>query len=284
MNNHGALATPGPAHNILVFSDLDGTLLDPVAYSSTGAEPALALLRARGIPLLLCSSKTRAEMVAVRRRLGNEHPFIAENGGGIFIPPGYFAVPPDNAQDLAGYRVVILGTPHAEVRRRFVALRERLGVAVRGFTDMTVEEVAALTGLDVALAALARQRDFDEPFVFEGAPDPGFLRAIEESGLTWTQGRLFHILGRHDKGRAVRLLRGLFERERGPSLAIGLGDALNDLPLLEAVDQAVLVRHADGSCDARLAVPGLLTSVRPGPPGWGETLLQLLTGSGAEKA
>lgn len=259
----------------IIFSDLDGTLLDAADYSFAAAKPALGLIRARGIPLVLCSSKTRAEIEEHRRRLNNEHPFIAENGGGIFIPQGYFTVPFE-AETFDGYRLVRLGTPYAEIRRRFVALRDRLGAKVRGFADMTDREVAGLTGLSPGEAALAKRRDFDEPFVFDGPHDESFLRAIEDSGLHWTQGRFFHILGDHDKGRAVNLLKSLYRREYGAVASIGLGDSLNDLPMLQAVGRPVLVRKADGGFDARVDLPGLLKTQQPGPLGWNDAVLQLL--------
>jgi hydroxypyruvate reductase len=259
----------------IIISDLDGTLLDSADYSFAAALPALAVIRARGVPLVLCSSKTRAEIEVCRRRMDNEHPFIAENGGGIFIPRGYFSAAFE-AEGFDGYRLVRLGTPYAEIRRRFVALRERLGAQVRGFADMTNEEVMELTGLSPEEAVLAKQRDFDEAFVFDGTPDESFLKAIEADGLHWTKGQFFHILGDHDKGCAVSILKSLFRREYGAVASIGLGDSLNDLPMLQAVDRPVLVRHADGSYDARIELPGLIKTQRPGPGGWNDAVLQLL--------
>lgn len=259
----------------LIITDLDGTLLDGVNYSFAPARPALDLIRARRIPLILCSSKTRAEIEALRETLGNLHPFISENGGGVFIPHGYFTVPFDG-DDVGGYRLITLGTAYAEIRRRFVRLRDALQVKVRGFGDMTAEEVAALTGLSPEAGQRAQQRDFDEPFVFEGAPDVRFLHAIEADGLSWTEGRLFHILGRHDKGRAVHLLQALYEQQYGAVQSIGLGDSLNDLAMLQAVDQALLVMHGDGTHDARIAVPGMMKTRLPGPAGWNESVLRLL--------
>lgn len=259
----------------LIFSDLDGTLLDAADYSFAAARPALGVVRARGIPLVLCSSKTRAEIEEYRRRMDNGHPFIAENGGGIFIPQGYFTVPFET-ETFGGYRLVRLGTPYAEIRRRFVALREKTGAKVRGFADMTDEEVAELTGLPLVAAALAKRRDFDEAFVFDGAADQSFLKAIEADGLHWTQGQFFHILGDHDKGRAVKLLQSLYQREYGELASIGLGDSLNDLPMLQAVDRPVLVRKADGSFDERVDLPNLLKTQQPGPFGWNDAVLQLL--------
>ena len=261
----------------IIVSDLDGTLLDSTSYSFAAAQPALEVVRTRGIPLVLCSSKTRTEIEGYRQRLNNRHPFITENGGGIFIPRDYFSEPVE-AETFDGYWLIRLGIPYAEIRSRFVRLRQQLGAGVRGFADMTDEEVAALTGLSCNEARLSKQRDFDEPFVFNGAPDERFLQAIEESGLRWTQGQFFHIMGDHDKGHAVSLLKALYQHEYGTVASIGLGDSLNDLQMLQAVDHPVLVRHEDGSHDARITVPNLLKTQLPGPAGWNEAVLQLLSG------
>ena len=69
---------------IIVFTDLDGTLLHPRTYSFEAAMPALKLIKEKDVPLILCSSKTRAEIEVYRKKLDNQHPFVSENGGGIF--------------------------------------------------------------------------------------------------------------------------------------------------------------------------------------------------------
>ena len=76
--------------NLVVFTDLDGTLLDHHSYSWAAAEEALKELERRRVPLVLVTSKTRAEVEALQRKLGSVQPFVTENGGGIFIPHGYF--------------------------------------------------------------------------------------------------------------------------------------------------------------------------------------------------
>ena len=259
----------------IIFTDLDGTLLDEATYSYAAALPALSLIADGGTPLILCSSKTRSELEAYRLLLNNHHPFISENGGGIFIPRGYFSFPVE-AEEANGYQLIRLGTPYAEIRKHFVRLREQLRAKVHGFADLSVAEVAALTGLSEKETILARLRDFDEPFIFEGEPDKNFLHTIEATGLRWTHGRIFHIMGDHDKGRAVSILMSLYRKQYGGIASIALGDSLNDLPMLMAVDRPVLVRHTDGSFDARITIPGLLKTQLPGPAGWNEAMLQLL--------
>ena len=89
----------------LVFTDLDGSLLDHDTYSYTAALPMLERLSDGGIPVIFVSSKTRSEIVELRGELGNNNPFIVENGAAVFIPEGCFSTPPANVVLREGYWV-----------------------------------------------------------------------------------------------------------------------------------------------------------------------------------
>ena len=263
------------SQRLIIITDLDGSLLHPRTYSFEEARPALERIRQREVPLVICSSKTRAEIEVHRKRLDNVHPFISENGGGIYLPAGYFPFH-GSSDPRNGYELISLGIPYEKIRKRFVALRDRTGIAVRGFGDMSIEEVAALTGLTIEEARLAKQRDFEEPFIFPDKPENRFLREIEGEGLRWTQGKFFHLLGDHHKGRAVDILRSLYEQRDGAVTSIGIGDSLNDLPLLLSVDVPVLVKKETGKHDARIDIPGLVRTEGIGPAGWNEAVLELV--------
>lgn len=264
-----------PSQRLIIITDLDGTLLHPRTYSFEEAGPALGLIHRKKVPLVLCSSKTRSEIEVYRKRLNNGDPFIVENGGGIYLPAGYFPVHESGVQQ-GEYEVISLGPPYEEIRKRFIKMREQLGIVVRGFGDMSTEEVARRTRLTLEEARLAKQRDFEEPFVFSDKPEDRFLREIEREGLRWTQGEFFHLMGNHHKGKAVNILRKLYEQRDGPVTIVGIGDSLNDLPFLLAVDTPVLVRKEDGSHDPRINIPGLYRTEGIGPVGWNEAVMRLV--------
>ena len=74
---------------LLVFSDLDGTLLDSHSYDWQPAAPWLSRLREANVPVILCSSKTSAEMLYLQKMLGLQGlPLIAENGAVIQLAEG----------------------------------------------------------------------------------------------------------------------------------------------------------------------------------------------------
>jgi mannosyl-3-phosphoglycerate phosphatase len=259
----------------IIFTDLDGTLLHPETYSFEAARPALDMIREEKIPLILCSSKTRAELLLYQKRLEIEEPFVSENGGGIFSPVGYFSsgLIGDAMADPA---MVTLGMAYCKVRKKFLETRMHLGVSMRGFGDMSVEDVALLTGLPPGEAVLARQRDFSEPFVFEQSADERVFMAFSERGLTWTRGKLYCVMGQHDKGKAVRILKNMYEAEHGRMISIGLGDALNDLPMLQQVDLPILIPKHDGTYDPEVSLPGLRHARGVGPEGWSRAVQEAL--------
>jgi mannosyl-3-phosphoglycerate phosphatase len=57
----------------------------------------------------------------------------------------------------------------------------------------------------------------------------------------------------------------LYEAEHGRIISIGLGDALNDLPMLQEVDRPVLIPRDDGTYDPEVDLPGTYRAQGAGP-------------------
>ena len=264
----------------IVFTDLDGTLLDRDTYSFAAAMPALERLKQVGVPLILTTSKTRAEVEEWRRLLGNGHPFIVENGGAAFIPRGYFPVAIPGAISRDGYEIVEWGKPYEDLIAAVNAARRTSGCRLIAFHQMTPEEVAAATNLPVAQAILAKRREYDEPFQIVDEDRSGrLLEAIEAQGLRWTRGgRFHHVHGSYDKASAMRLLGDLFQQVHGTVVTIGLGDALNDVPLLGAVDIPIIVNSPSAAALKR-SVPEAFVTAHEGPEGWNEGVLKMVQAS-----
>src|SRR5438105_1123222 len=100
------------APRLVIFSDLDGTFLDHNTYTPGEALPTFQDCLSAGIPVVFCSSKTRAEMEPLLRELGARDPFIPENGGAIFMPRSYFPFRVDFHAAIDRYQVIQLGTPY----------------------------------------------------------------------------------------------------------------------------------------------------------------------------
>ncbi len=267
---------------LVVFSDLDGALLDPQTYSFEAAREALEVLHAHDVPLVLVSSKTRAEIEPIRVRLKNRDPFVVENGGALYVPRGVFGFPLAGTIRRGNYDVREMGRSYAGLLVALKEIGQATGLPLKGFDDMSVEEVTERTGLSVDEARLAKEREYDEPFVVEG-PDTvveELQRQAEARGLCVTKGgRFCHLTGKADKGQACLPLMEWYRRRYGQEdgvITVGIGDGRNDLPLLAIVDRPIAIQRPDGSYEDSFRMPGLIRTPGVGPIGWNRAIRDLL--------
>jgi mannosyl-3-phosphoglycerate phosphatase len=226
---------------VVLFTDLDGTLLDK-NYAATDIEPILRELMARNVSIVLASSKTRAEVESYRQKFGLDTPFIIENGSAVFIPDGYFKKNYNYTKQIGTYRVIQLGVDYATLRKQLAVIRKKTGLNLVGFGDMTVREVADDSGLPTELAVFAKLREYDEPFKIVSGSESDLLSAIKTVGLCYTKGgRYYHLLGDTDKGKAVEVLQKLYHQEYNHIVTMAAGDGENDLPMLKVVDRAFFI-------------------------------------------
>jgi len=269
---------------LVVVTDLDGTLLDHETYACEAARDTLDLLARSGVPVVLCSSKTQAEIAAVQRELGIRHPCISENGGALFIPDDYFPCLPTIVRKLHNGVAVEFGSPYRDVVAALRIVAARLRTTVVGFNDMSVEEVAEVCHLSLARARLAKLREYDEPFRIVQPATAARTRlraALHARGFRYTSGARFdHVTGPTDKGLPLAALVTLYRRNVGRrALTVGLGDALNDLPLLANVDIPIVVRNQATAMTGRLLarLPAARVTRKAGPEGWSEAVRRVLT-------
>lgn len=207
-------------------------------------------------------------MIRVQDDVGVPGPLIFENGGGFCY------------DDTSPSGVVPLGTPVDTLEAAIADITGRLNLRVRTLLDMTVEEVAELTGLAPEEAARSRKREFSLPFVVvDRQIDAVALdQAARERGLRVTQGgRFYHLTGDSDKGEAVRCLRQLMEERTGRrTFAAGLGDSANDISLLRAVDWPVRIRNPWSISALSAEIEWASTPSEPGPAGWRRAVEQWL--------
>ncbi len=266
----------------VVFTDLDGTLLDPNTGSFEAAIPALRALDRLAIPVIFATSKTRAEVEEIRRRCGNLHPFIVENGGAVFIPRSYFPFAWRADRVVDGYDVAEFGRPYSEVVAALCEASLESACPVRAFHSMSAAEVASGCGLTPDEAGRARAREYDEPFqILEAERQPVLLTVIERRGWRCTRGDAwYHLTADNDKALAASTLLAAFRLVHGSVYTIALGDSPNDAELLSIADTAFIVRSRLAAA-LKVLVPGAHMTTLSGAAAWNKAVLDWLRGNPA---
>ena len=239
-----------PRVHTVVFTDLDGTLLNHDTYQPGPALGALEELLAAGVEVYFCSAKTKTEQRAIADELRVEVGFVVENGAAVYAADG---------------ADTIFGMPYAQVRQGLHHAAAACGAVVRGYGDMSVAEVMEHTGLDERRAEYARDREFTESFIIEHGKPFELSQALSDLGLRLQRGsRFWTAQGEHDKGMAVRHVTA----QLGSSVeSFGIGDFDNDIEMLVAVDTPMLVQQSDGTW-RDLPVEDMVRLSGVGPVGW----------------
>lgn len=259
------------------MTDLDGTLLDHDTYSYAPAIPVMDRLQAAGIPLILNTSKTAAELLALRESLGNPDPYVVENGSALYLPSDFLSAQP--AQN-SGNQVHVLGAVRSDILDLIQKFRVDQKFLFTGFADMEVAEVIAYTGLSETDAQLAMTREFSEPLIWQDSAHQlrKFEALIANHGLRLLRGgRFVHVIGACDKGKCLQWFRNWFAASDLPvPRFVALGDSQNDVAMLNAADIAVIVRsshHEPPDLEKQSAV---IITEETGPQGWADALTRIL--------
>lgn len=268
-------------NTMLIFTDLDGSLLDHHSYSHAAADALLAELEMQDIPVIPVSSKTRTELLELRRQLGNRHPFVVENGAAVFIPAGYFQKQPEDTESRNGYWVKTFSLPRSHWLNKIDSVARDFSGEFSNFAKLDVDAIASLTGLDPAAAQRAAAREFGEPVYWTGS-DSSRLRFIENlqsiDAHVLQGGRFLHVSGECDKGQALQWLSIQYARQadgKQPT-SLAIGDSQNDAAMLEAADHALIIRspaHPPPTLSRRHRT---LLSNTFGPSGWVQGVRQIL--------
>lgn len=274
----------------LLFTDLDGSLLDHHDYDYSPALPAIKALQAQHIPWILTTSKTAEEVIDIRDELNNEFPFIVENGAGIFWPKGSMRFTEvfykdwlqkiEICQWKEGYEYISLNSvlmlEMLELAQRF---RKKFHFICTGFSEMSPQQVSDSTGLSLVQAAKAKQRHFSEPLLWQDTEErlQQFTKLLKPYGLQLIKGgRFVHLMGLSNKGLALRFLTDYYHQAwQEPVETMALGDGNNDIPLLEASDYPVVIRSPVNPPPV-VEHDRVFVTKEYGPKGWNQAVLNWL--------
>jgi len=241
----------------LIFSDLDGSLLNHEDYSFKEAKPMLHFIKQNGIELIFTTSKTKKECEVLQKKMDITAPFIVENGACIYYPNG---------------EMELLGIEHRDIKTFIDSVKEDFKIL--SFSNMKIEEIMEYTLFDYEQSECAKNRDYSEPFLIYDERRLTELEVLAEAnGMKILKGgRFYHCVGiNQGKGEAVKKAFIQYPNK----ITIGLGDNYNDVSMLEIVDIPVLIPHHEGKY-IDIEIENLIKAPYKGSLGWNEALKKIL--------
>ena len=236
---------------LLIFTDLDGTLLNSDDYGYDAALPVLKQLQDLNIPVIPVTSKTRSEVEILREQIGLTDAFIVENGSAVFIPISEQNLASSQTQNWGDYDLMQFGFNYTEARQGLQKLAEALNQPLKGFADLSEADIHQLTGLPPDDVKRAKSREFTEPFVTpKNLTSLEIEQAVKRLGFKVVVGdRFSHLIGQEaGKGKAVEWLIQHYQNHQPDAkiITVGLGNSPNDLAMLEVVEIPVIIPGQKG--------------------------------------
>ncbi|HYC89365.1 MAG TPA: HAD hydrolase family protein [Thermoanaerobaculia bacterium] len=250
---------------MVVFTAIDGTLLDARTFEPGRVRAAIARLAEAGIPVVPVTIMTLDEIAPLATELGLGPAMIVEAGGAIARRRG------------ETWEVEPCGPPAETLLDVIRDIEERSGANLLIYSALPESDAARLSGRSGAMLHASTHRCFSEPFVLETGELEAVSRAAAEIGFSVRRGRRFlHLCRECDQGEAFARLR----EELGCEVAIGVGGAAVDLEFLARTDVAILIPGPAGEVDAELAaqLPHARIASAPAPDGWAAAVDEALRG------
>lgn len=265
----------------LIFSDLDGTILDHFTYKSTAVNQTLRQLNKANIPVILNTSKTLAEVEIILNELQLTTPFIIENGAAIYIPINTFKKQPKDTEVIGKYWVKSFSFPRQYWLTLLLNNASDFSQYYQGFSALSESALCNITGLNVEEAQRAKNRQYSEPLHWLGdeLSKKAFIEHLINLGANVVHGgRFIHVGDYCDKGQALIWLAERY-REQYPNndiSTVALGDGENDVAMLEASDIAIQIRSPVHDFPVLYRQHNTIKTQLFGPEGWADAIQTLL--------
>lgn len=293
----------------IIYTDLDGTLLNHDDYDFSSAIEALNYAQETNSAVITVTSKPIEETFRWQRILGISHnPCISE--GNIYIPVNYLPFDITSAIDERReyesnvqipveerlpqfdismevileneYQSIKLGKPYHEVVSALRSASLSTNVPVRGIHEMSEEEFVQITGVSAKEARLAKRRRAQEGFLIlsdEPEDKMKLIRAIQATGeFSYSEGgRFSQIMGKNGtKRNAVRVLNYLYSLQHGENICtIGLGDAISD-DFIHECALKYIINNPKKAIDKNRMGEGVQYTQEEGSSAWNKAVLTVL--------
>jgi predicted mannosyl-3-phosphoglycerate phosphatase (HAD superfamily) len=262
----------------VVFCAIDA-IMPPGGKVHPGFEEFSMALDEAGIPVVWVTNRSRAQMDDPRRRLGHNHPFIAEGGSGVYLPEDYFHLRSAKTIRLGRFTCIPIAEPQPAACKALEVLGEETGVSAVPLRSLSPREFMQNSRLNAREAPLARQRDFDELFFFAGASERDIERFVAEGRGRNLQlrprGVLWSLAAGANLSQCMRELSKLYDRAlRAHATVMGVATPEDGEELFAICDRRILLtgESADGPVSGASRFGKVTEVLLSAPDAWGQVL------------
>ncbi len=252
----------------IVYCAIDN-LISPAGKPLTGFPEFLDSLAESSIPCIWVTSRTRSQLDATLRRLGQSEPFIAEGGSGVYLPEDYFHLRPATTTRLGRFTCIPVASPQPAAAEALDLLAEDTGISVVPLRTLSPRELSQNIGLPQREAELFRLRDFDELFFLAGASDSDIAKfqaaAVQKKLALRPRGAFWSLAVSANLSTCTRELTKLYDRAlRAHAFNVAVATSEESRELFSACEHAVFL--TDRSAEENLPDYAPLSGRPPSRP------------------
>ncbi len=257
-------------YKILIFTDLDGSLLHRDTFKFDEIKDYLKQLISKGIFIIPNTSKTEKEILEFNNELGLSLPYISENGSAI------------NGLDLLNSNLpkeLILSREKDNLIKIFnESVPVNLQNKCKWLSEMDKKKQSLIFGLEDDKLKMALDRKYTIPFLFEGNKSERneLSKIVKNKGLALQEGgRVINLTDKVNKAKALQVFVRFFKKNNKNVKTIAVGDNYNDLDMLKTSEFPCLVFNDKFTLD-EIPIKNLITTNKPSPEGWADVIKKAL--------
>ena len=258
------------AFKVLIFTDLDGSLLHKETFKFDEIKEYLKQLLSKGIFIIPNTSKTEKEILEFNYELGSNLPYISENGAAI------------NGLDLLNSdlpKELILSREKDDILKIFKNIVPiKLQNKCVWLSEINKKNQRSIFGLEDKKLKMALDRKYTVPLIFKGTKNEKneLSKIIKKEGLYLQEGgRLINLTDKTNKAKALQVFVRFYKKYQKNIKTIAVGDNYNDLDMLKITDFSCLVFNDEFTLD-EIPIDNLITTNKPSPEGWADVIKMAL--------